>query len=298
MTALELRQVRRFHLVADELHFGRAARLAGASPSALSQEIKRLEDVLGVKLFERNRIHVALTAAGVVFRERTRGLLDQFEAAAQAAREAGHAEALILSVGFTELALSTRMSDILRVVKAKHPAVDIRMHEGRSTTLQAGLLDGGLNLAFLVLPVTAEPLQAVAIGRVPLYASLPETHRLARREVVEFSDLEGEPLILFGKDDGAPMTHVLIDALKAAGIEPNIARYANSRSAAVMLTAAGAGIGFLGAPMSGTTPAGVKVLPLGKPPVEAAIAMAWIPPADGAPISKVVATAVKAAGQT
>lgn len=295
MSALELRQVRRFHLVADELHFGRAARLAGASPSALSQEIKRLEDVLGVKLFERNRIHVALTAAGAVFRERTHGLLEQFEAAAQAAREAGQAEALILSVGFTELALSTRMSAILQAVKKRHPAIDIRMQEGRSTTLQAGLLDGSLHLAFLALPITEPSIEAIQIGSVPLYASVPEGHRLAGREVVEFKDLEGEPLILFGKQDGAPMSHILIDALRAAGIEPRIERYANSRSAAVMLTAAGAGIGFLGSPMSGAAPAGVKILPLGSPPFEAAIGMAWVPQAGAAPISKVVAGAVKAA---
>ncbi|HYG27874.1 MAG TPA: LysR family transcriptional regulator [Caulobacteraceae bacterium] len=296
MSAIELRQVRRFHLVADELHFGRAARIAGASPSALSQEIKRLEDVLGVKLFERNRIHVALTAAGDVFRERTRGLLEHLEAAAQAAREAGYAENLILSVGFTELALSTRMSQVLRAVKDKHPAVDIRMHEGRSTSLQASLLDGSLHLAFLALPVTEPAIEVIQVGSVPLYASVPEGHRLAKRDVIEFKDLDGEPLILFGKQDGAPMSHILIDALKAAGIEPRIERYANSRSAAVMLTAAGVGIGFLGSPMSDAAPAGVKVLPLGSPRFEAAIAMAWAPMARSAPISKVVMTAVKAAG--
>ena len=297
MSAFELRQVRRFHLVASELHFGRAARRAGASPSALSQEIKRLEDVLGVKLFERNRIHVSLTAAGEVFRERTKNLIGQCEAAAQAAREAGRAENLILSVGFTELALSTRMSEILRQVKEQHRAVDIRMLEGRSTALQAALVDGGVHLAFLAMPVVEPPLEAIVIGNVPLYASVPEGHRLAHRDVIEFNDLEGEPLILFGKEDGAPMSHVLIDALRAAGIEPNIARYANSRSAAVMLTAAGAGIGFLGAPMSGTAPAGVKVLPLGNPRFEASIAMAWVPPADGAPISNVVASAVRIASE-
>jgi DNA-binding transcriptional LysR family regulator len=201
-------------------------------------------------------------------------------------------------VGFTELALSTRMSEILQAVKKKHPAIDVRMHEGRSTALQAGLLDGSLHLAFLTLPATNPSFETVLIGSVPLYASVPEGHRLAGRAVIEFKDLEDEPLIMFGKEDGAPMSHILIDALRAAGIEPRVERYANSRSAAVMLTAAGAGIGFLGSPMSGSAPKGVKILPLGAPPFEASIGMAWIAPPNGAPLSKVVLSAVKAAGET
>ena len=185
---MELRHLRYFVAVAEELNFSRAAGRMYLSQPALSQQIRKLEQELGVALFQRTKKHVALTEAGQVLLEGARRVLVLVEQTSRETREVGGAEGRHLRVGFPEYANHTPVADALQTFRRRYPYVELEEHE--TFTLQETLQQidklhkGTLDIGFMLRPEEDELLEIEHVLDIELVAALPEGHPLAGREVV------------------------------------------------------------------------------------------------------------------
>ncbi len=192
MERLDLRLVEYFVAVAEELHFGRAAeRLHLAQPS-LSQQIRRLENLLGVTLLERNSRSVHMTPAGETLLREGRALLSQ---ARHATRETLAAGAPQLTVGFYGSAATDLLSEVLREFRARHPALAVSLRELPLSGID-DILDGEVNLAFTRLLPEQTELEVRVILEEPRVVALARGHPLAGRESLSFADLADESFIV------------------------------------------------------------------------------------------------------
>lgn len=202
MDRLDLRLVEYFIAVAEELHFGRAAaRLHIAQPS-LSQQIRRLEDHLGVALFQRDSRNVELTTAGEALLREGRETLRQARRTIQATRTADGER---LTIGFYGSAANRLLVEVLRVFGERHPRCQVSVREGLLGRID-DLLDGSVDLAFTRLLPGQTGLEATVLAEEPRLVALPRGHRLAERDTVRLAELRHESFIVNPAvpDDGPP----------------------------------------------------------------------------------------------
>jgi DNA-binding transcriptional LysR family regulator len=181
---MELRQLRYFVTLAEELHFGRAAAREHIVQSALSQQIQRLERELGVRLLDRSTHHVDLTPAGAAFLVEARQILDHVGRAGQAARNAV-ASAPTLRVGIIDAGYDT-MPQILRELQRRHPDITIHQVEAGTPEQYRQLADGRLDIAVGHVSQTPAEVASKLIRLDPLGVLVPDDHR--------FADLDGVPI--------------------------------------------------------------------------------------------------------
>ena len=178
---MELRHLRYFVAVAEELHFGHAASRLNTSQPSLSQQIRDLERELKVDLFLRTKRHVALTPAGQRFLQEARGILSSAERAAGLAREAARGESRKLAIGISPETDWLFLGKVLRLFAEHAPSVDVVFQnltpEAQVDALRAGHLDVG----FVGLPLEAEGMVTETTGRARLVVALPEKHPMARK---------------------------------------------------------------------------------------------------------------------
>jgi DNA-binding transcriptional LysR family regulator len=193
---MELRHLRYFVAVAEELHFGRAAKRLHITQPPLSQQIQLLERELGVKLLIRGR-KVQLTEAGRVFLEEARRTIDVAERAARAARAAGAGAAARLRVGYPAVTLVELVPASFRRFAERFPNIGIEAVAGHTGGLLSALHDDQLDLAFLTM--SGHESEAVCfklLHREPLVVAIPDNHPLASQAAVAMSDLAEQPMIL------------------------------------------------------------------------------------------------------
>jgi DNA-binding transcriptional LysR family regulator len=193
---MELRHLRYFVAVAEELHFGRAAKRLHITQPPLSQQIQLLERELGVKLLIRGR-KVQLTEAGRVLLEEARRTIDVAERAARAARAAGAGAAARLRIGYPATTLAELVPASFRAFAERFPDVGIEAVAGHTGGLLSALCDDQLDLAFLTM--NGHESEAVCfklLHREPLVMAIPQDHPLASRAAVAMCDLAEEPMIL------------------------------------------------------------------------------------------------------
>jgi len=215
---VELRQLRYFATLAEELHFGRAAAREHIVQSGLSQQIQRLERELGVPLVERSTHHVRLTSAGAVFLVEVQQILSHIERAKTAARSATAAGA-VLRVGVGDASCDS-MPQVLRVVQSRHPGLEIHHIEAgvpkQCQLLVDGRLDVGFGRASRVPPEVAS--EVVRLDRMGVLVA--DTHPIAGFESVPVSSLAGEPM-LFAPESRAPEFNEFIGEMcRSAGFTP------------------------------------------------------------------------------
>jgi DNA-binding transcriptional LysR family regulator len=217
---MELRQLRYFLTLAEELHFGRAAAREHIVQSALSQQVQRLERELGVRLLERSTHHVSLTAAGAVFLVEARQILAQVDRAAGVARTAVGA-APALRAGIIDSSYDS-MPLILHEVQARYPGLVIHQVEasvpGQYQQLTDGRLDVGVGRAGLAPPHIA----SLLFRQDPLGILVPAGHRFAELDGVPAADLATEPLLL-AEDVRAPeFNQFTVEMCRSAGFTPAV----------------------------------------------------------------------------
>jgi LysR family hca operon transcriptional activator len=190
---VELRHLRYFIAVAEELSFTRAAaRLHTAQPS-LSQQIRQLEKDIGVKLLDRSRHHVALTNAGRIFLQQARDILGRVDHASRLARQASEGQAGDLSVG-TFPSADVRILPALRPLVAKHlPDLRLILHSKYAVEPLSGLQSGTLDVAFMRNPDDATGLELIELMREEIVMVLPSHHVLAQRKKVPVKSLDDLP---------------------------------------------------------------------------------------------------------
>ncbi len=211
---MELRHLRYFVAVAEELHFRRAAERLHISQPPLSAQIRALEAELGAPLFERDRRRVELTAAGRMLLGEARTVLAAADRAVVAVRRVARGEAGELSVGFVGSAMYGRLPEALREFRAARPEVELRLRElptgAQLEALAAGTIDVGV-----CRPAREQAgLRLERVDREPVLVALPEGHPLARREALALPDLAGETVVLLASRE-APGLHASLTAALA-----------------------------------------------------------------------------------
>jgi len=217
---MELRQLRYFVTLAEELHFGRAAAREHIVQSALSQQVQRLERELGVRLLERSTHHVALTAAGAAFLAEARQILAHTDRAAAIARSAAGASAA-LRVGIIDASYDS-MPQILHEVQARYPGLVIHQVEAsvpeQYRQLADGRLDVGIGRAAHAPPQVASHL----FRHDPLGVLVPPGHRLAALDAIPVAVLAQEPLLLAEEVRAPEFNQFTVEMCRAAGFTPTV----------------------------------------------------------------------------
>jgi DNA-binding transcriptional LysR family regulator len=243
---MELRHLRYFVAVGEELHFSRAATRLGVAQPPLSRQIQRLEAELGVRLFERTKRKVELTEAGRVFLERSKRVIEQADLAVTAAQRAARGEAGTLAVGFVGSATYGVLPEVLRAFRRRFAAVELVLYEMGSTAQQRAVAEGRLQLGFIRTPRDRagrdESLAERVVQREPLVVALPKGHALAKLDPLPLIKLAGEPFVLFPREARPSYGDLVLEACAKAGFVPKIAQQTQEMQTAVSLVAAGMGV--------------------------------------------------------
>jgi DNA-binding transcriptional LysR family regulator len=241
---MELRHLRYFVAVAEELHFRRAAERLHMSQPPLSQQIRRLEEEVGATLLVRNQRRVELTAAGQAYLDRARDILAAVEDAAREARRVQRGEVGRLDVGFVGSAMYSVVPEVLRAFRERFPDVGLRLRELGTTEQLRRLEDGRLDVGFLRPPGPRPGLSIETVLLEPVVAALPEHHPLAAAPEVRIEDLAHEPLVLMTRA-GAPGLRDALAALTDGPGEDEIVQEVTEMQTLVGLVAAGAGVSLV-----------------------------------------------------
>jgi len=247
---MELRHLRYFVAVAEELHFARAAERLRIVQPALSMQIKSLEEELGTRLLERTRRHVALTEAGRLFLEEARRTLEQAERAAEVARRAGRGELGRIGIGYSvNAAYSGVLARTLKAFRQRAPDVELHLHELHPFDQLEALLDGRLQVGFLTAPALPIPpeLATVRVGAWPLMVALPPEHPLAARDSVPLALLREESFVDY---TGARDEQGLPALQSIGGTAPRIRYRVTNIPAVLSLVAAGLGVALVPASLA------------------------------------------------
>jgi len=261
-TDIDLRHLRYFVAVAEELHFGRAALRLHIAQPPLSQQIRQLERNLGHALFVRTSRSVSLTTAGKELLERARRTLARVEEDLSAVRRVGRGELGALTVAFTGSAiLRNPLPEAIRAYRRKYPEVDLRLRE-LGTMLQIDALrDGSIDLAFLRDPGPFDGLVIEELSREPYVAVLPSRHALAKLRVVPVKKLRGEPFIFHRRDIGPLAFDRTMAVCKHAGFLPEIVQEAPQWPTVIRLVESGLGVSIAPACVSKLETMGVVFRP-------------------------------------
>jgi len=195
--SIDLRQLRYFLAVSEELNFGRAALRLHISQPPLSRQIQQLEDQLGVKLFLRGKAGVALTEAGMAFLPEVKRTLAQVEKAIAAARAARGAGGGQFVVGYTTVFDRSAIPDVFGALRQRFPDTRIVTKGKHSISLVRDVRSGVMDAAFIGLHTDAHGLNVETVLEEPLVVALPASHRLAQKRKLGIDDLRGEPMFWF-----------------------------------------------------------------------------------------------------
>ena len=269
------RLLRYFVGVAEELHFGRAARRLHLAQQPLSQAIRRLESQLGVTLFVRTSRRVALTDAGRVFLDEARALQRRSSDAVEAARRAARGETGALAVGYTSGTLNAVLPGAVRRFRARHPGVALRLVELDAATLEARLGVGDLDVGLVCTPVADAALVTEVVHREPLVLAVPEGHPLAARPSVRLAAAAAEPFLLHDRARRPTVRDLAVALCRNAGFSPRVVQEAATQAALVGLVAAGLGVALVCWSASTTAPGGVAFCPLADGTLTVDIVATW-----------------------
>lgn len=262
---MELRPLRYFIAVAEELHFGRAAeRLCIAQPP-LSQQIQQLERELGFALFHRTNRRVTLTAAGQVFLDEARELLATLDKAVQAGRRVARGEAGWLGIGFVGSATYALLPAVLSAFRERYPEVELVLRELVSAKQAQALHDRRIHVGFARPAIEDTELVSETVVREPLLAALPESHPLAACDRLPLSQLAGEPFLLFPPHPKPSYADFLTALCARAGFRPVVVQVTAEMHTAISLVAAGIGVTLVPASVQNVHRPGVVYRPLTDP---------------------------------
>ncbi|HEY9645559.1 MAG TPA: LysR family transcriptional regulator [Chroococcidiopsis sp.] len=275
---IELRHLRYFIAVAEELHFGRAAEQLHMAQPPLSQQIRQLEAELGFTLFHRTKRSVKLTEAGEVFLKDCRQIFWQLEQAIESGRQASRGEIGQLVIGFVSSAAYNVLPRIIQGFRSAVPEVKPELHELTTDQQMQWLRDHRLDVGLVRLPIDETGLDVLTIWREPLVVALPENHALAQDATVSLRSLSNESFIVFPRPLAPGLYDQIIGLCQQAQFSPRVVQEAIQMQTIVSLVAAELGIAIVPVSLQNLQRTGVVYRPLQEPTPEAAIAVVWRSP--------------------
>ena len=276
---LELRQLRYFIAVAEELHFGRAAARLHMTQPPLSQAIAVLEDLLGAPLFLRNRRTVELAAAGTALLPEARRMLAQADALPELARRAAGGQAGRLALAFVTSCDYSVLPPFLRRYSERYPDVQLHLVEATSDVQAEELLRGRIDAGLLIPPLPDKAqgeLDYLKVLDEPLILCAPAgLPALASRQPVRLQDLPRMPLIVFPREISPALHDAILSCFRAAGITPVIGQLAIQMQTIVSLVSAGMGLALVPQSVSNLMRPGVEYRALADPTPLVETGIAW-----------------------
>jgi DNA-binding transcriptional LysR family regulator len=272
---MELRHLRYFVTLAEELHFGRAAERLHIAQPPLSQQIRQLEKELGFELFHRTKRSVHLTEAGVVFLDQVQQILKQLQQAIQIGQQTSRGELGELAIGFVSSAAYNILPTILRTFRNCVPGVSLELHELTTDQQLEWLRTGRIDVGFVRPPVEENTFSWEIIFQESLMVALPEAHLLANQSYVCLRSLANEPFILFPRILAPGLYDLIISLCQQADFSPSVSQQAIQMQTIVSLVAAEIGVAIVPASLQNLQRTGVVYKNIEPASPKVAIAMIW-----------------------
>lgn len=272
---MDIRQLRYFVAVAEERHFGRAAKRLHLSQPPLSMQIKNLEHELGVELFERSTRRVALTDAGRILLERARGILSLTEEAAEAVKGAEAGLGGRLEVGFISSATLSLLPPAIRLFRERFSGVELDLKELTSAQQVDALYEGEIRLGLVRLPLRAPGIQLEPVLEESLVVALPSGHPLEALDRVPVGEIVDLPMIFFTRHLIPGFHAQIVELFQRVGGFPKVVQHAVHLQTIVGLVASGLGVAVLPGSAERITREGVVYRALDEPDATSWMGLAW-----------------------
>jgi DNA-binding transcriptional LysR family regulator len=241
----EIRLIRSFVCLAEDLNFSRAAEQLNIAQPALSRQIQLLESRLGVLLFHRSKRHVELTSAGSVFRKRCYRLLAELDEAEQEARRVAAGQEGSLSVSFIHSSTYGLMPHILRSFREAYPRVELELYEMTIFEQLAALRNGSVDVAIVRPPIADTSIETRLLESQCFVVALPAQHPFSDQEQLSLLDLSQDDFLLFERQQSPLFYSRVISMCERAGFVPRVAQYATQIHTMVGLVSSGMGVSIL-----------------------------------------------------
>ncbi len=266
-----------FSVLAEELHFSRAAARLSITQPPLSAAIKCLEQEVGVQLFRRNRASVHLTPAGQAFLLEVRKILESYSRAKTTSRNIEKGIIGRLDVGFGVTLSYRGITDIVDAFKQAHASIDLVLHEAPAAVLFERVLDGRLDAAFIVAPLMPVGLHSMALKDDPLALCLPEDHPIANQDAVDLRSVSQENFLMFSRETGEVNYDNVLSVLTRAGIRPQFSIHTRGWVQMMLLISQSRGMGLVPLSLEKMKLPGVKFIPLQASTASVPGTLAWNP---------------------
>ncbi|MET0311552.1 MAG: LysR family transcriptional regulator [Burkholderiaceae bacterium] len=242
---MEFRHLRYFLVLAEELHFGRAARRLAISQPPLSTNIQQLEASVGARLFARSSKSVQLTEAGRAFVPHARALIEQAQQAARHARDVAEGLAGSLQVGFVGTMLYRGLPALLQRFQEQHPRLRLTLRELSSSEQLVELSQERLDVGFVHTTRVPPALSKILVASQPFVACLPVAHPLAKKRSMPLSALSGEPFACVSRAVSADYHDRIVSLCQDAGFDPEIRYELRHWLSVVSLVSQGLGVALV-----------------------------------------------------
>lgn len=273
--SVEIKHLRSFVTLAEELHFGRAAQRLSIVQPALSMQIKMLEEELGVRLFERNRHSVALTEVGTLFLPEARATLYQSAHAADVARACGRGEIGRVRFGFVSSVLPQLLPRLIRSLHARFPRIELELKDMPGPDQAVALKNGQLDFGLMRLPATIPGIQTREVLQESFIVALPGDHPLVACTSLHPTDLSQLPVFILARRYAPGFYDEVMQVLTHRGAHLQNATELGEFTTMLALVSAGLGVGLLPANAGRALPANVISRPLELQDYRATTGLAW-----------------------
>jgi DNA-binding transcriptional LysR family regulator len=272
---MELRHLRYFVAVAEELHFGRAAKRLYIAQPPLSQQIHQLEEELEVSLFKRTNRRVELTDAGQAFLDEAYKILAQVEQAKLLARRTARGEVGKLALGFVSSAAFELLPRLLYTYRKQYPQIHVSLHEMEKDQQIAALFSRQIQIGLLRPAVNSSELCSEIILREPLLLALPSQHPLVDKAQISIHDLINETFVLQPRHWALGLYDRVMSLCHSANFSPNVKQEAADTYLMIGLVAANMGISLVPASAQSLRSQGVVYRRLEGDTTQIEMAMVW-----------------------
>lgn len=272
VVSLDIRQLRYFLAIAEEGQISGAAKRLHIAQPPLSQQLKLLENELGVQLVERGSRHACLTEAGKALRHRAEQILDLVSTTTKEIQELEEGAKGTLAIGTIASVGSTLLPECVRIFRNKYPGIDFLLREGETERITDLLNKGGVEIGFVRLPVDPAIFSAIPLPKEPLVAAMDSKWSVVGSGPMDISELAGKPLLIHRRHEA-----MIVAACRETGFEPLI--ICKSDDPRPMLAWAAAGVGVAVATASlvrSTCMPGLCCREIAATSLETAAAIVWM----------------------